>query len=390
MRRKGIDMGSRTSKKSSSKKSAKGSRKSSKGGSRLLALKKSAAMIPLAAVSGGDLDRFVEAKDDWSEQLLKPRGLRPFGATAFSARRPPASPAPEDNLSGVGIGEKVVGGRHTGVMAVKFLVRVKYGDDQVSASDRLPEQINGLPTDIEEVGTFRRFEAAVPLTATPDPRSLLRPAPPGSSVGFQDPDGNFIMAGTFGALVRRGQRLFILSNNHVLANENDLRIGSPTFQPGFLDAGNPPVTGQIAALSAFIELQPLNPNFVDCAISEVRDPSLITNSIIKIGPPTGAALARDKMVVHKFGRTTGYRVGFIDTTMMDVTVDYGIGTLKFRNQIIIRGLNGQPFSDEGDSGALIVERDTRRAVGLLFAGSRSHTIANHIGDVFRALNVRLA
>jgi hypothetical protein len=342
-------------------------------------------MVPLAAVSGGDLDRFVEAKELWSGQLLRPRG-----ATAFAARRPPTSPSPTNNISGVGIGEKITGGRHTGVMAVKFLVRVKYADEQISPSDRLPAEVNGLPTDVEEVGTFRRFEAAPVLAATPDPRSLLRPAPPGCSIGFQDPGGNFIMAGTFGALVRRGQRLFVLSNNHVLADENSLPIASPTFQPGFLDAGDPPVNGQIAELSAFIQLQPLNPNFVDCAISEVQDPSLVTNAIIKIGPPTGVAQARDKMVVHKFGRTTGYRVGFVDTTMMDVSVDYDLGTLTFKNQMIIRGLNGQPFSDAGDSGSLIVERDTGRAVGLLFAGSPSHTIANHIGDVFQALSVRLA
>ena len=387
-------MPSRTSKKSSKKTSKKkSSSESAKGGagrSRLVLASKSAAMFPLTTVSGGDLDRFVEAKDALSEQLLHPRGFGPRGAVAFAVRRPAASPAPEDNLSGVGIGEKISGGRHTGIMAVKFLVRIKYSDEQISPSDRLPEQINGLPTDVEEVGTFRRFEAAVPLAATPDPRSLLRPAPPGCSVGFQDPGGNFVMAGTFGALVRRGQRLFILSNNHVLADENSLPVGSATFQPGFLDAGDPPVTDQIAELSAFVQLQLLNPNFVDCAISEVFDPSLVTNSIIKIGPPSGAALAKDKMIVHKFGRTTGYRVGFVDTIMMDVSVDYGIGTLKFKNQIIIKGLDGQPFSAEGDSGSLIVERDTARAVGLLFAGSSSHTIANHIGDVFQALNIRLA
>jgi hypothetical protein len=94
-------MGSRTSKKplkkSTSKKSAKVSRNSRTGGTPLATVTKSVAMIPLAAVSGGDLDRFVEAKEMWSEQLLQPRGLRPFGAVAFATRRPPASPAPEDN-----------------------------------------------------------------------------------------------------------------------------------------------------------------------------------------------------------------------------------------------------------------------------------------------------
>jgi hypothetical protein len=38
---------------------------------------------------------------------------------------------------------------------------------------------------------------------------------------------------------------------------------------------------------------------------------------------------------------------------------------------------------------LIVDRKTGRATGLLFAGSASHTIANHIEDVLAALQVSL-
>jgi hypothetical protein len=48
------------------------------------------------------------------------------------------------------------------------------------------------------------------------------------------------------------------------------------------------------------------------------------------------------------------------------------------------------FSDAGDSGSLILERATKQAVGLLFAGSGSHTVANHIGDVLAAFDVALA
>jgi hypothetical protein len=320
----------------------------------------------------------MSAKEDWSKQLLRPRQ-----AGAFRSLSAATSPSPENNVVGVGIGERIDGGRHTGVMALKFFVRVKYGDDQLTSSDRLPESVDGLPTDVEEVGTFRRFQ-------TQDPRTMIRPGPPGCSVGFEDPGGQIAMAGTFGALVKRGTRRFVLSNNHVLADENHLPIGALTFQPGFLDSGVPASTAAIGRLSAFVELSASQPNLVDCAISEVTDLALVTNSIMKIGVPTGTTTAQSNMIVHKFGRTTGYRVGFIDATMMDVLVDYAIGSLTFHNQIIIKGLNGQAFSDEGDSGALIVERNTSRAIGLLFAGSTSHTIANHIGDVFQALNVSLS
>jgi hypothetical protein len=161
----------------------------------------------------------------------------------------------------VGLGERIAGGKHTGTAALKFFVRVKYPDDQLKESDKLPESVDGLPTDVEEVGTFRSFQ---------DPRTMIRPGAPGCSVGFEDAAGD-LMAGTFGALVKRGARRFVLSNNHVLADENQLPIGSPTFQPGFLDAGVPATTGAIGRLSAFVELRTVQPNLVDCAFSEVDD-----------------------------------------------------------------------------------------------------------------------
>jgi len=96
------------------------------------------------------------------------------------------------------------------------------------------------------------------------------------------------------------------------------------------------------------------------------------------------------MVVHKFGRTTSYRVGRITSINTDVAVQYDTGVYRFANQIIIKGLNNQPFSAGGDSGSLILERATNKAIGLLFAGSSTHTIANHIKDVLTALSVTLA
>jgi hypothetical protein len=56
--------------------------------------------------------------------------------------------------------------------------------------------------------------------------------------------------------------------------------------------------------------------------------------------------------------------------------------------IIVIGDRGG-FSDAGDSGSLIVERKSKRPVGLLFGGSLSHTIANYIGDVLQELGVKI-
>lgn len=346
------------------------------------ALASSAAVWCRAGVSRRDLDNFLTAKEDWVGQLLRPRaGLGVWESNKVT------SPSPDQNVVGISIGEKVVGGRYTGIMAMKFLVRVKYGRHQLTPSDLLPESVGGLQTDIEQVGTIRRSQAV-----TPDPRAMLRPAPPGSSVGFRDP-ADPLTAGTLGAIVRRGTQLFILSNNHVLVptSQNSSTVGIPVFQPAPFDASGPVSASRIGKLSLFVRLHADQDNIVDCAIAELDSPTLATNSILGIGAPQGAAVAQTMTTVEKFGRTTRFSTGTIKETNATVLIEYpGIGTLLFRNQIRITGHNSLPFSDEGDSGSLIVERTTGRAVGLLFGITQNGVMANHIGDVLQVLNVSLA
>jgi len=352
----------------------------------------------ISALHPIDLKDLTAAKSEWSKRLFSParKEAAQYADSPITAARAlvrAVSPVPADNVMGVGVGEKISSGRHTGVWAVKFFVRLKYPEAQLESKHRLPKSINGLPVDVEETGLFRPFAAPAkqPVTkaATPNPRTKIRPAQPGCSVGFKDPTNQFIMAGTFGALVGDKTSSYILSNNHVLADEDRLPPGSPIFQPGLLDGGNP-TTDQIAELTKAVALQVKVPNQVDCAIAKLLKPSLATNQILFIGAPQGTADAEIDMTVHKFGRTTQYSVGRISSIDTDVKLPYDIGTLTFESQILIVGLNGAAFSAPGDSGSLILERPSNQAVALLFAGSSTHTIANHIGDVLKALKVKLA
>jgi hypothetical protein len=317
------------------------------------------------------------AKKEWSARLLtSPR------AQGFRAFANGTSVAPDQNVVGVGVGEQIVDDKPTGVLAVKFFVRLKYPEHDLSKKTLLPKTIDGLPVDVEESGLFRRFKVTMP-----NPQTKIRPAQPGCSIGFRDPTDQFVMAGTFGALVKDRAARYILSNNHVLADESRLPAGAPIFQPGLLDGGNVN-TDEIAALSKFIPLSPSG-NKVDCAIAKVTGKKLVSKDVLHIGPPTGTTDAAIDMSVHKFGRTTSYTVGQIKSINTDVTVSYDTGNFVFQEQIIIVGTSRHPFSKAGDSGSLILERSTNKAVGLLFAGSNSHTIANHIGDVLEALKVTL-
>jgi len=325
------------------------------------------------------LNDLRSAKAEWSQRLL--RAPRPQGFRAFAAA---ASVAPDQNVVGVGIGEQFIGDSPTGVMAVKFFVRIKYPENELSKSTLLPKSISGLPVDVEQTGLFRRFKA----TALPNPKTKIRPAQPGCSVGYQDPNNQYTMAGTFGAVVKDSGGQYVLSNNHVLADENRLPVGAPIFQPGLLDGGNAN-TDKIATLTRFIPLQATG-NKVDGALAKVVKSNLVSKNVLHIGPPAGTADAVIDMSVHKFGRTTSYTKGHVTSIDTDVTIQYETGNFTFQQQVIIVGSSGHPFSASGDSGSLILQRGTNKAVGLLFAGSSSHTIANHIGDVLKALKVTLA
>jgi hypothetical protein len=98
--------------------------------------------------------------------------------------------------------------------------------------------------------------------------------------------------------------------------------------------------------------------------------------------------ASENMRVEKVGRTTGYTTGIVFDVSADIKIEYDLGMLTFQDQILVRG-NAGPFSDHGDSGSVIVDRATKRATALLFAGSASHTIANPLEEVLAQLAVRM-
>jgi hypothetical protein len=343
--------------------------------------------MKLTAASEHSTRDLREAKRSWSERLLLPAAtavvtseglMRRSGAHALATRA--RVPRRNPNVVGVGVAEKMVDGRPTGVLAVKFFVKTKYPKGAVASGSALPKSIDGMPTDVEQAGTFRAF--------LPNPRVRMRPALPGSSIGFRIAGDHFVMGGTFGALVKTSTKVYILSNNHVLADENRLPIGSPIFQPALLDHGRID-SDQIAELTRFGKLKANKFNKIDAALAKPLNKNLVAKAVLHIGEPSGTVNAALDMSVHKFGRTTSYTVGQVVSIDTDVTIEYETGDFAFESQIIIQGTGGQMFSDHGDSGSLILERGTNAAVGLLFGGGPDHTIANHIGNVLRSLRVRI-
>lgn len=202
-------------------------------------------------------------------------------------------------------------------------------------------------------------------------------------------------AGTLGSLVDAGGARLIMSNNHVMARENNAVAGQePIVQPGTLDNGCVRDIGD--AIGVLVHFIPINfaggTNVFDLALART-DPSLVNpnGEILGIGlvnpapfpgtPPVGTA-------VKKAGRTTAVTSGQISAVNVSVLVTYSTGTAFYQGQYRV---TPGSFSAAGDSGSLIVE-DTAscpRAIGLLFAGSATSTLGNPINRLFEATGLRV-
>jgi len=229
-----------------------------------------------------------------------------------------------------------------------------------------------------------------------------RPVEMGVSGGnINDLSRLYCCSGTLGALVHDSTFQYILSNNHVIAVTNQGRTGDDILQPGLIDQipGCSKDTGDaVADLSKFVPIgfKKGAKNKVDAAIAQVRSGVVDSSgSILTIGQVSNmTALPAIGLPVQKMGRTTGLTSGVISAVNVSANVSYntacGIGsqTAKFTGQVMI---SAPGFSAGGDSGSLILEDCSPypRAVGLLFAGSDTVTLANPIGDVLSLLKVQM-
>ncbi|HEX6270593.1 MAG TPA: hypothetical protein VFZ43_10175 [Anaerolineales bacterium] len=298
------------------------------------------------------------------------------------------------NVVAVGVGFKITGGVQTNEPCVVVSVVKKLPLIQLPESARLPRALGAVQTDVVETGK---------IFALQDPTEKMRPARPGVSIGHYQ-----ITAGTLGCLVQRNGQVYILSNNHVLANSNAAQLGDAILQPGPHDGGTS--ADQIGTLEQFIPVgfgisagcgcspfalllrllglakpminEPGN-NTVDCAIAKPLSVDLVDPDILNIGIPTGVGTATLGTQVQKSGRTTGLTTDQVTQIDVTVAVNYGGKIAIFRNQLMAGAM-----SQGGDSGSAVLDMD-RQVVGLLFAGSTTTTIMNPIQLVLDALQVQL-
>ena len=177
----------------------------------------------------------------------------------------------------------------------------------------------------------------------------------------------------------------------MLANINDASTNPtpPILEPGRFDGGdkNPP----IARLTAFHPLLfGTGVNEVDAAIAELLIPSDMTADIVGIGSVSPAPILPVVDVdVQKHGAGTQLREGKVDDIAADIKLPMPPhGKAFFHRQIAVRNTT-ELFAGIGDSGSLVVEKNSRRPVGLLFAIANGFTYCNYIDKVLTQLGLTI-
>ena len=176
-------------------------------------------------------------------------------------------------------------------------------------------------------------------------------------------------AGTLGYFVTKKNAVGVLSNCHVMEAVGN-KLLSPAKKDGGTDDDYIGTVKDTAVTTA-----------VDCGYAPLR--GRITEFKLADGTSvTGTEAARVGTLIKFCGRTSG----LVDRGAVQ-SVDWAgvVAGKQFRNQILI----SQP-AQGGDSGSLLVNRENNRAIGLIFADSGQHGLANQIHDVLATLDVQIA
>ncbi len=237
----------------------------------------------------------------------------------------------------------------------------------------------------------------------------------GSSIGV----GNQRNAGTFTALAKRkgkGNNLYGLGCNHVIGGCSTALPGTPIVVPGIQD-----VSADIAEINLIGEFDSAAtmsqglPSLIDTSANRdiawfgILDQKMVSSrqgaGSNSFDTPTKFASPKVGMPVKKWGRSTGFTQGEIETIHSKAEwIDYSIvsyygpansqdfkGTVYFEGVIEVSSF-GPPFSLGGDSGSLVVTdypNKATRVVGILIGGNREKSFVLPLAKTLKDLDFQL-
>lgn len=315
-----------------------------------------------------------------------------------------SNPFSQYGVHGVGVGAKVVAGRATDQLVIRFHVAHKIPLSRLLPEQQIPDTFQYFSQkDNREVALKTDVIESPPGRPHTDPESVVRPVPGGVSCsGHGDSWGG---TGTIGGWVwdNIDDSIVMLSNQHVFGNA----AGTPIIQPGSGDGGVFP-QDQIGQVKRSIPLIPApigqepdfsDFNYVDAAIADLDNSDNFDLTVLEVGP---AVYEIDSpvvgMTVEKFGQTTGHTVGEITDLPYNLILEYPVEGDVILVDCFRYETNDpaqMPLSSMGDSGSLVFQQGApgviKPVVGLLFGGGESAnnnwTMACKITNVFSMLNL---
>ncbi|KEI00773.1 hypothetical protein IRP63_04680 [Clostridium botulinum] len=269
------------------------------------------------------------------------------------------------NVIGIGLGYKVKEKVYTSNKCIVVFVTKKLPSNEIPPQDLIPPYYNGILTDVVQ-SNFMTTSSLI---------NKIRPVQGGYCIGLPN-----YSSGTMGCLVKDRKSQYILSSNHVIAQNGKEKLGTPIIQPGE-DFGGKVKTDKIGVLSKFIKVGMGN-NYVDCAIAKMDD-DMVSNNITMVGPIKGVSSPKVGERVQKIGSTTELTWGRIKAIGVTEALEFMGDIFVFFNQIITTKMGA-----EGDSGSVLLDKDMK-AIGLLMGGEDSYNIFNSITDVLNNLDVQI-
>jgi hypothetical protein len=278
--------------------------------------------------------------------------------------------------------------------------------ERVLGKGKLPEHVEGVPVLEDVVGPVealswngkptntKKNSTGTPSSSTsPSPTDrITRPVPIGSATS----NWYECSSATLGVRVRRGDAVFVLSNNHVFGRMNNAQCGEIILQPGRSDVSctqnATDEVGRVADVHSIV-FSTSHDNLMDAAMASTTV-DLISNSTPGDGygiPSSTTAAAYVGMPVQKYGRSSRLTKGKVSAINVIIGINYGAGSARFVNQIAIQpARKNTEFAIGGDSGSLVVsDNSSANPVGLLFGKSSTTVFATPIETVLNRFNVTI-
>jgi hypothetical protein len=290
------------------------------------------------------------------------------------------------NVTSVGIGGRVRAGQPVSELVLTVYVDAKVPSDQLARTERIPPEIEGLPTDVVQMPTTgtSRVSAAQPAPPgqpfVPFPKRDTQKCRPELLGGCQLQGALAVSdynMGTLGCVMvstTDATKAYALTNWHVMQGDNhqDPTIGTTKAgQPTNDESSTKCCSDIIGTLAAGAR----NPT-TDAGLIQLQPGTQWKAEVLDIGPLAGEhPVDPDEAATHPAVRMRGAKSRLNGGRILSINTPMTVDGIHFTNvMVIVPNANtaidsADPyfFGQPGDSGAVVVN-EANKVVGVLFAG----------------------